>query len=192
MKRRESSPFQTESRSVYTVSIWKALGTYIWTKWADGKSTCFLSVVHMTLWHRFGSARSRHEILWFSPDTLLCLQRTEKGYRAYSRLDLWSQSVGWAGCLVSWLFIIPLFLQGLPLPCWCVMTVSLLEHNAVVKWMLSNHLKGLYCSGMYGSDKGSVREVFLTGLLVKSCDRGGPVQSAALLHLRRQWGMEPF
>ena len=118
---------------------------------------------------------SRHEILWFSPDTLFCLQWTKKGYRAYSRLYLWSQSARWAGCLVSWLFIIPLFLQAPSLPCQCVMTVSLLGHATMVKWVLADRLKGLYCSGMYGSDKESVREVLLTGLLVRCCDRGRPV-----------------
>lgn len=36
----------------------------------------------------------------------------------------------------------------------------------MVKRMLADHLKGLYCSEMYGSGKGHVREVLLTGLSV--------------------------
>lgn len=67
---------------------------------------------------------------------------------------------------VMLLFIIPLFLQAPPLPFQCVMTVSLLEHAAMVKWMLADRLEGLYCSEMYGSDEESVREVLLTGLSV--------------------------
>lgn len=38
---------------------------------------------------------SRHEILPFSPDTLLCLQWTKKGYRAYSRLCLTVCKMTW-------------------------------------------------------------------------------------------------
>lgn len=162
------------------------------------KSACFSSVVHITLWHRtlkeafcilMLATQTWSAYVWkmvwsqiyqcvagmrFS-DSLLCLQWTKRGYRAYSRLYLWSHSVVWAGYLVSWLLIIPLFLQAPPLPCQYVMTVRLLEHAAVVKWMLADCLKGLYCSGMHGSDKGSVREVLLTSLLVKCCDRAGLV-----------------
>lgn len=35
MKRRESLPFQKDFRSVHAVTIWKALGTCIWTRGAD-------------------------------------------------------------------------------------------------------------------------------------------------------------
>lgn len=111
-------------------------------------------------------SRSRHEILCLSPNASLRLQWTKKGNRAYSTLPVFRV------CKMSWvlavmlLFIIPLFLRAPPLPFQCVMTVSLLEHAAMVKRMLADRLKGLYCSEMYGSDKGSVREVLLTGLSV--------------------------
>lgn len=70
----------------------------------------------------------------------------------------------------AWCYGCSSFLQAPPLPvhlicqlvraCWCgEMTVS-------------DHLEGLYCCG---SEKGSVRQVLLTNLLVKFCDRGSPV-----------------